>query len=256
MFSPPDPTPEPAAESEAYQAHVAAMITELEAVRDLPELPAFKQTRSLPEAFFTHFNRFLHHYEELIGLALAAGGGDRIECRKGCSNCCIDLVRGITTAEIVNIYRHVREWPDARALFEYHRDSAVAFMEILAGRIGPNDPPPRGDDPRVAEAHVAYNRKNRPCGFLDQETGCCRIYPVRPVACRYFFSFDPPETCSPLHMKYLNREVRLVHLPPEVHALLREVNQRFELAMPNFLSGAFCELTAAVMKTKPIEVKE
>jgi Fe-S-cluster containining protein len=255
VIEPPEARPEPAAQEESYRQQVAEMVGHLEAVRDLPELGEFGETRRLPEAFFEHFNAFLAGYDRVIDLALAFTGDDRkTRCEKGCANCCIDLVRGLTTPEIVNIYHHVRPWPDAKQLFEYHRDSAERFSHILLEKVMPGEPPPDGQDPRVAEAHMQYNLLNRPCGFLDQQSGCCRVYPVRPIACRYFFSLDPPETCTPSHEKYFARRTRMVHLPEEIHALLREIDQAFGFRSLNYLSGAFCQFTAQIMRIKLIEV--
>jgi Fe-S-cluster containining protein len=255
MIEPLEAKPEPAEQEEPYRAQVAEMTRHLEAVRDLPELGAFKEMRRLPQAFFEHFNAFLAAYDRLIDIALAFTGDDRrIYCKKGCANCCIDLVRGIATPEIVNIYHHVRPWPDARQLFEYHRDSAEQFSYILLEKAATGETPPDGRDPRVAEAHMQFNLLKRPCGFLDQATGCCRIYPVRPVACRYFFSLDPPETCTPSHEKYFSRRTRTVHLPEQIHALLRQVDHAFGFRPLNYLSGAFCQFTAETMRIKLIEV--
>lgn len=248
-------SPEPAEREAGYQACVTEIRGHLEKVRDLPELPAFRETRSLPQAFFTHFNAALAAYDRLIDFALGFDGSDKqIKCTKGCSNCCIDLVRGMTTPEIANIYHHVRPWPDAKQLFEYHKESAELFINILATKMNPNEPMITGRDDRVAEAHIEYNRLNRPCGFLDRETGCCRIYPVRPLACRYFFSISPPETCSPLHVLYLERQTRTVHLPEEIHALIREIDHRFGFRPLNYLSGAFCQFAAEIMRIKMIQV--
>lgn len=257
MLQPTPPQPEPAEGQAFFQQKIAEITSHLEAVRDLPGLDKFRETKTLPRAFFEHFNAFLKAYDELIDFALEhSGDNKRIECKKGCANCCIDLVRGMTTPEIINIYNHVRSWDDVKQIFDYHRESALKFMGILAAKMKDGEKPPPGADPRVAEAHVEYNRLNRPCGFLDTETGCCRIYPVRPIACRYFFSFDPPETCSPLHVKYLNRKTRTVHLPEEIHALLREIDHKFGFRPMNYLSGAFCEFSVEVMGIKPITIAE
>ena len=77
---------------------------------------------------------------------------------------------------------------------------------------------------------------------------------MRPVACRYFFSLDPPETCSPLHVLYLNRKTRTVHLPEEIHALIREIDHKFGFRPLNYLSGAFCQFAAEVMRIRPVKV--
>jgi len=255
MIEPPPAVPEPAEQEDFYQQRVAEMTGHLETVRDLPELDAFKESGALPQAFFDHFNAFLECYDALIEDVLAfSGDARRVYCRQGCANCCIDLVRGLTTPEIINIYQHVRAWPDCKQLFEYHRDSAEQFSHILLASMKPGESPPNGRDPRIAEAHMRFNLLNRPCGFLDQVSGSCRIYPVRPVACRYLFSLDPPESCSPEHDKYFNRRTRTVHLPEKIHALLREIDQAFGFRPLNFLSGAFCQFTAETMHLKPIKV--
>lgn len=255
VIEPPQAPPEPAKREAWYAELVARIRRHLEIVRDLPGLGEFRQTRTLPAEFFEHFNAALAVYDELIDRALAVDErGAEVKCTKGCCNCCIDLVRGMTTPEVINIYHHVRTWPDVRQLFEYHRDSAEQFMEILASKIRTGEAPPDGRDPRIAEAHVEFNRLNRRCGFLDPQTGCCRIYAVRPLACRYFFSLDPPETCSPLHVLYLQRRTRTVHLPEEIHALIREIDHKFGFRPLNYLSGAFCQFAAEVMRTQPIRV--
>jgi len=255
MIEPPERKPESAEMETPYQELVAEMVRHLKIVRDLPELAEFRESRKLPRAFFEHFNGFLTGYDRLIDFVLEfSGDGRLIKCVKGCCNCCIDLVRGLTTSEIVNIYNHVRPWPDAKQLFEYHRDSAEQFSYLFMNRVPPGETPPTGEDPRVAQAHMEYNTLKRPCGFLDQKTGCCRIYPVRPVACRYFFSLDPPEMCTPSHEKYFERNARMVYLPEEVHVHLRSVDQAFGFRPLNFLSGAFCQFTAETMRLKLIDI--
>lgn len=256
MISPPEPKPEPAEQEAVYLGHVAEIRSRLEAILALPGLERFRETRALPRAFFEHFHAFLAEYDKLIDFVLTFSGDDRrIQCRKGCANCCIDLVRGMTTPEVIAIYHHVRSWPDAKQLFEYHKESTELFINILFQKVpNPAELEGKGGDDRIAESHLLYNMLNRPCGFLDQQTGCCRIYPVRPLACRYFFSLDPPETCTPLHVKYLNRQTRLIHLPAEIHALIREIDRKFGFRPLNYLCGAFCQFAAEIMRIKPISV--
>jgi len=252
--SPNQPAPRPE-EHPYFLEQIAHMRARLETVRDLPGLDRFTQTRALPAAFFDQFNAALACFDRLIDFVLSyTGTTPRVQCKKGCSNCCIDLVRGINTPEIINIYRFVRAWPDAKQVFEYHRESAELFMQILASKLKPGEAAYGGDDPRVKDAHLEFNRLKRPCGFLDQQTGCCRIYPVRPIACRYFFSLDPPETCTPSHPRYVLRDTRTVHLPPEIHELILQIGQRLGFRPLNYLSGAFCGFAAEVMHARPIEV--
>lgn len=248
--------PHPAQSEPYFLDQIACVRGHLEAVRDLPELDQFKLTRRLPAAFFEHFNAALAAFDRIIDFLLAYDKtNERVQCKKGCSNCCIDLVRGISTPEVINIYHHVRTWPDAKAIFEYHRESAEIFMAILRSKLRPGEREFCGDDARVIEAHREFNLRNRPCGFLDQRTGCCRIYPVRPIACRYFFSLDPAEYCTPTHAKYFNRDIRTVHLPPEVHDVLLDIGRKLDLHALNYLSGAFCQFASEVMHARPITVE-
>lgn len=237
-----------------FTEQVAEMRRHLEAARDAPDLERLRESAALPAAFFSRFNAALACYDRTIGVALAHDGADaKVHCKRECSNCCIDLVRGITTPEIVNIYHHVRSWPDVKELFESHRSSAEIFTRILISKVEPGAREGlAGDDPRIALAHIEYNLLNRSCAFLDRETGNCRIYAVRPVACRYFFSFDPPETCSPRHDRYLDRRIRTIPLSDEAHTLLCQIEGRLGFRLVNFLSGAFCQFTADVIGTRPI----
>lgn len=247
--------PHPAQAAPFFAEQIETMARELAAARDVDGLGEFAAGRTLPAAFFLHFNAALSCFDRIIDFVLAYDGTDKsVKCAKGCCNCCVDLVRGITPGEVVNIYHHVRGWPDARRLFTYHRESAELFMAILAGKLKPDEPAPAGDDPRVEAAHREYNGRNRPCGFLDRETGCCRIYPVRPIACRFFFSLDPPEDCTPLSPRYFRRDTRTVHLPPEIHGLLMEIGERLGVRTVNYLSGAFTQFTSEVMRAQPIRV--
>ncbi len=253
----PSEPPDALYEQPEWIAGVERICDALQAIIDDPAIPEFKQCGELPQSFFERLQSALDDYDALIDFALAFdGSGARIQCKKGCANCCIDLVRGVTTPEVVNIYHHVRGWPDAREIFEYHRDSAVMFMEILESKLEPGEQSFGADDPRLIEAHVEYNRRQRPCGFLDTESGCCRIYRVRPLACRYFFSFDAPEKCTPTHEDYLSRNTRTIHLPEAVHQRLLEIGRRFGFPTLSYLSGGFCGFAAEIMHTRPIRVAD
>jgi len=258
MIQPLPILPEPSASEAEYQQTIAEIRRHLEAVRDLPGLDTFQKTRALPAAFFEHFNAALAAYDRLIDYVLGYKGEDQqIQCKRGCCNCCVDLVRGMTTPEIANIYHYVRtnwDFEARRQAFTYHAESAELFTNLLLKRVQPGEPPVTGRDDRIAQTHIEYNQQKRPCGFLNQQTGECRIYPVRPLACRYFFSFDPPEMCTPSHEMYLKRSTRTVHLPEEVHALIRAIDHKFGFRPLNYLSGAFCQFAAEVMRGAEIAV--
>lgn len=41
-------------------------------------------------------------------------------------------------------------------------------------------------------------KKNEYCNLLDQETGTCKVYEYRPMACRTYLTFDNPSYCEEL----------------------------------------------------------
>ncbi|HWI40285.1 MAG TPA: YkgJ family cysteine cluster protein, partial [Verrucomicrobiae bacterium] len=105
---------------------------------------------------------------------VAAGGGDRVACRPGCSSCCRVNV-SVLAPEAALIALH----PAAAAVREGVRETAlkVRWME----------------DPERIRRGIA-------CPFLDAG-GNCSVYPVRPLLCRSVTSTDA-EACREAFATY------------------------------------------------------
>lgn len=102
-------------------------------------------------------------------------------------------------------------------------------------------------------ALAAYDRLERPCPFLDQTAGTCRIYPVRPLVCRWFNNRSPADWCRPDHPKYLERDAVGVYPDARVNDLLAALDARLGLTTVNYLAGAFVHIAGDVLGGAPLK---
>jgi Fe-S-cluster containining protein len=231
---------------------MAGMARHLRAVLALQELEAFPRTHALPAVFFEEYGAALAEYDRYIAHVIAAGGLE-VSCAAGCSACCRhELARGMTPLEIIAIYRFVHGWPDIDAVYDCAGRNAVAFQRLLHARMQQEPGPMVADDPRVLSAHLAYNRLERPCPFLDLERGTCRIYPVRPLVCRWFHNLSPAQWCEPSHPEHARRDAFGVYPDPEINELMAAISRRLGVTTLNYLAGAFVHVAGDVMQGRPI----
>lgn len=110
-------------------------------------------------------SRQLHVIYERISARSEAIAGARPAwpCRKGCDNCCRRLASApeLTAAEWEPLWRHVAAL-DAGARRAIRRGVEELARELAAGAT------------QVT------------CPLLDREAGTCRVYAVRPAACRMY----------------------------------------------------------------------
>ena len=104
--------------------------------------------------------------------------GAAIACKAGCSHCCSQWVPGVKGFEIERIAAYVEESELVEEISAALRERLDAYERIEAG-----------------DRDVAYARLGLPCVFLTSD-GTCGIRPIRPLTCRGFFSFGPPERCA------------------------------------------------------------
>lgn len=98
--------------------------------------------------------------------------GCAIACQRGCSWCCRGLHVEVLAPEALNIARHLRDSLD--------RESLSALEAGLAVHVR---------NARGTSSQQLW-RAQTPCIFLEQQSGACTIYPVRPVVCRLHHSLD------------------------------------------------------------------
>ena len=100
----------------------------------------------------------------------SSDGSMHLQCAKGCSSCC-HIEVGVSPLEVIAIKSHL-EQPENRS-----------NIERLKTRI-------RHSRKAVGELWEKNRKAARiPCPLLDA-SGSCSVYPVRPIACRAYVSFD------------------------------------------------------------------
>jgi Fe-S-cluster containining protein len=113
--------------------------------------------------------------EELRSFAdeVATSHGKRVECKRGCDNCCKQKVI-VTEAEGVAIYIYLRSegrWSD-------ELEARLAEEDVHATRTN----------------HSDWFKEKRPCPFLRD--GECGVYAVRPISCAATFAINDPSFCG------------------------------------------------------------
>jgi Fe-S-cluster containining protein len=105
-------------------------------------------------------------------------------CKRGCNNCCYQLI-GASLAEGALIAAHVMEspaWLSELRTLRTRLQEDTNEIRTMAG-------------PKSKSYQWMENKKG--CPFLDKKSGDCRIYNVRPIACRTYFVVSEPGNCSP-----------------------------------------------------------
>ncbi len=234
--------------------NIESMAQSLAHIERLKGLESFVTTKTLPRQLFSHLDSFFEAYDLYIDDVIASEQL-RVTCQSGCSACCrYELARGVSALEAIYIYHHVRTWTDVGAVYDACGENMVTFQKLLFSIVKRDGTQLASDDDRIVAAHVAYNNLKRPCAFLDCATGKCRIYPVRPIVCRFFFCLTPAKWCAIDHPKWQAREGRHVNPPEEIKQQLFAINTRLSIRSLNFLSGAFVTVAGEVMNGETINI--
>lgn len=95
-----------------------------------------------------------------------------ITCKKGCAFCCYQRVTGSRA--------------EAQEILEYCKENGIQFSrarikkQARAGSL---------------EEWLKLPYETKRCAFLG-ENNECKIYPIRPLACRSYFSISDPQICD------------------------------------------------------------
>ena len=164
---------------------------------------------------------FYQAYDAFLALAL-----DEIpmSCRSGCAHCCTDNPIGVTGAELEMISDWVVQQADAERLLEHITKGAFRYQEIV--------------EQHTHQKSLAWKKLRHFCPFLGLDSHC-RIYSIRPVACRMHFSITPSEWCEPAHDNFESSCNPQLELSENVHQRLQRISfQRGWVQKPtDLLSG-------------------
>jgi Fe-S-cluster containining protein len=111
--------------------------------------------------------------------------GSKLQCRKGCSQCCSQIFR-ITLLDEYIIQEHIKSLPEERQIeLKSKAEEYIKNLPLTKGEY----PQGEGVETETGEDTERVNKGMRlPCPALGPE-GECTIYEARPVICR---RFGPP----------------------------------------------------------------
>jgi Fe-S-cluster containining protein len=105
-------------------------------------------------------------------------------CRVACAACCYQLV-AVMWAEALTIAEEVRTWPDYAAVLTTCQADALMLNDIVEKSAG------------YAALIRWYSADGgAPCPLLDVGSRLCRVYPVRPGACRHHAVVTDASLCA------------------------------------------------------------
>jgi Fe-S-cluster containining protein len=117
-----------------------------------------------------------------------------VQCKRGCSACCYQFTGVLLPEAIAIVVRH-------RAVVDSVQSKMAAdtwHLGKIFKSLGYDETTPAIDldeEQRNAIAN-AWWKLRRPCPFLDEEKGECRVYDSRPIACRSYHVISDPELCG------------------------------------------------------------
>jgi Fe-S-cluster containining protein len=133
--------------------------------------------RTGPGGYRELLERLDHWFEEARGRAQGL-----LPCRAGCSACCHGPF-DVSVADVELLLEAVRRLPRSEQVEVRRR--ARALLETM-GALEPRWCAPHSvldlGDERFD--HLCETLADQPCPLLD-DAGCCRIYPDRPMICRF-----------------------------------------------------------------------
>lgn len=150
---------------------------------------------------------------EFVDWFMDSSGVNRASvCKKGCNHCCyVDV--DVSLIEAAYIAKNT----------QYHQ--VMRSNRVQSG----------------------YHKQREYCGFVDQVTGACTIYDVRPLACRTFVAFDNPELCDADNGTKPHAIFR-----SESHSLLNHVKEQLWLT-----SGQqFADIREWFIETTPVDYED
>jgi Fe-S-cluster containining protein len=117
------------------------------------------------------------NFDEIAHSVLANPKTYKATCQRGCNHCCkIAVVASL--GECRAIANHLHRLADWATWLPKLRAGVQPYMA------------------EVFDRDAFFRSAVNVCPFLDEKAGDCQIYEIRPSACRYHYSIDPPEHCA------------------------------------------------------------
>jgi Fe-S-cluster containining protein len=132
--------------------------------------------------------RLLDDYYDRVLQANADAG---IQCRRGCSACCSQMVFGVAPIELELLGRLLRREGRSERMIGALRERVRHFDRV---RMHTDRRPGETAEEHAERIAIRFHREDLPCTLLASD-GSCSIHALRPYACRRFFSLSDPSLC-------------------------------------------------------------
>ena len=184
------------------------------------------------EEFRSRYSRILDLFES-YQQEVVRHSEYEVSCKPGCSHCCSHWVEDVYSfeGEIMAdfVWTHFPERVHSLIeIFRADEDRLISLNRIVEEKMQTVLPAgARKDIDQVDVLLIGFHQLRLPCALLDKECRCT-VYPVRPLTCRAYQSFSPPDDCRPEHIKKSDNPTYLLDMSEEAGALLDELHERYK----------------------------
>jgi Fe-S-cluster containining protein len=200
-------------------------------VAQLRKLVALDVPSAVHPEFAAAFNSFLSLFQDYQQEIMNAYDTHNT-CSRGCSHCCYHWVEDVYSFEAQIIAQYIkthfsRNIPTIIDTFrqdELHFVNVARVMEQKLLEHGPDEDLAGIDTTDLLLA--SYYQLKRPCALLARDR-TCSIYSVRPLTCRMYMSFSPPEQCKPEYINEANIPTYLLDVEENASKLLDTLHEKY-----------------------------
>jgi Fe-S-cluster containining protein len=140
--------------------------------------------------------------------------------------------------ELVYLYSNLRPRDDFMSVMEECQMLAKLFEGLLGKRLAESD----SEDDAEDRALHDYFFQWKSCPFSSPQ-GDCRIYPLRPVSCRMYFSETHPKYCVPEYLQTEKNESFVVYMPDHIEEALGGISEHYaDLELPESYFGGLLSM--------------
>lgn len=186
---------------------------------------------------------FSQSFHEIFGRYLAAVLPQQprpVQCRAACGNCCHHYPMSVAPFEIIYIYSELRKREDFVSVMEACQMRSGLFEHLYEERFEELHSEDEAEDKALHD----YFAKWHPCPFSDHK-GDCKVYPIRPVSCRMYFSETDPRFCTPEFLQTDKNDSYIVYLPDNIEDAIYGISEHYDkLSLPESYFGGLLAMNA------------
>jgi len=163
--------------------------------------------------------------------AIVGNSGRKVTCGARCPACCFHWVEDVNSFEAELIAGYLRREMPGRIdaiVDQCARDDRELerLNTIMEARLAAAGKAAEGID-SVDLLLASWYLLKRPCPLLEQKSGACLAYPLRPLTCRMYVSFSNPSRCTPGRLDDGDTPTYLFDLEEEADSIIDSLHFKF-----------------------------